>query len=111
MDEAISRLGGPGPEAPVSGLSGGWRKRLAIAALAAREPELLLLDEPTNHLDLEGVLWLEEFLSEVRFSYLVVTHDRRFLERISNRVIELDKRYPQGHFSSPGNYSRFLEKR
>ncbi len=111
VDEAISRLGGPGPEAPVSGLSGGWRKRLAIAALAAREPELLLLDEPTNHLDLEGVLWLEEFLSEVRFSYLVVTHDRRFLERISNRVIELDKRYPQGHFSSPGNYSRFLEKR
>ncbi len=111
VDEALSRLGGLGPETKVSGLSGGWRKRLAIAALAAREPDLLLLDEPTNHLDLGGVLWLEEFLAEVRFSYLVVTHDRRFLERVSNRVIELDKRYPQGHFSSPGNYSRFLEKR
>jgi ABC transport system ATP-binding/permease protein len=111
VDEAVSRLGGPEPDAPVSKLSGGWRKRLAIACQAAREPDLLLLDEPTNHLDLGGVLWLEAFLDDARFSFLIVTHDRRFLERVSNRVIELDKRYAGGHFSTPGNYSKFLEKR
>jgi ATP-binding cassette subfamily F protein uup len=98
-------------EQPVSKLSGGWRKRLAILTQVVREPDLLLIDEPTNHLDLEGVLWLEKFLSSLRFSFLVVTHDRRFLERVTNRVIELNKRYPEGHFSSKGNYSRFLENR
>jgi ATP-binding cassette subfamily F protein uup len=95
----------------VDKLSGGWRKRLAILTQVLREPDLLLLDEPTNHLDLEGVLWLEKFLTGLRFSYLVVTHDRRFLERVTNRVIELNKRYPEGNFSSQGNYSRFLENR
>ena len=96
---------------PVNVLSGGWRKRLAILAASVREPDLLLLDEPTNHLDIEGVLWLEEFVSRFSFPFLVVTHDRRFLERVTNRVIELNKRYPSGHFSSAGNYSAFLENR
>lgn len=99
----------PGKEA--AKLSGGWRKRLSILAEVLREPDLLLLDEPTNHLDLEGVLWLEKFLDGLRFSFLVVTHDRRFLERVCGRIIELDKRYPQGHLSSAGNYSKFLENR
>jgi ATP-binding cassette subfamily F protein uup len=69
------------------------------------------MDEPTNHLDLEGVLWLEGFLNTLNFPFLVVTHDRRFLERVTDRVIELNKRYPEGYFSSGGNYSEFLEKR
>ena len=76
-----------------------------------REPDLLLLDEPTNHLDLEGVLWLEDFMENLAFSFMVVTHDRRFLERVSNRVIELNKQYPEGYFGNEGNYSQFLEKR
>ncbi|MBI5881888.1 MAG: ABC-F family ATP-binding cassette domain-containing protein [Elusimicrobia bacterium] len=92
-------------------LSGGERKRLAVLCQVAREPDLLLLDEPTNHLDVEGVRWLEGFLSSQRFSFLMVTHDRRFLERVTNRVMELNKRYSEGHLSSAGNYSRFLENR
>jgi ATP-binding cassette subfamily F protein uup len=111
VEDALLRAGFARPEQAVSELSGGWRKRLSILAQVAREPDLLLLDEPTNHLDLEGVLWLEAFLSGLAFSFLVVTHDRRFLERVTNRIIELNKRYPEGHFSSPGNYSRFLENR
>ncbi|MCG3204470.1 MAG: Energy-dependent translational throttle protein EttA [Elusimicrobia bacterium] len=95
----------------VDSLSGGWRKRLAILAQVLCEPDLLLLDEPTNHLDLEGVLWLENFLSALDFSFLVITHDRRFLESVCNRVIELNKHYENGHFSSVGNYSQFIENR
>ncbi len=99
------------PEQNVGKLSGGWRKRLSILSQVLREPDLLLLDEPTNHLDLEGVLWLEGFLEKLEFPFLVVTHDRRFLERVTDRVIELNKRYPEGYLSSQGNYSEFLEKR
>ncbi|MFA6091889.1 MAG: ABC-F family ATP-binding cassette domain-containing protein [Elusimicrobiota bacterium] len=111
VDEGIEAAGFQDPEQPVAKLSGGWRKRLSILSQVLRKPDLLLLDEPTNHLDLDGVLWLERFLSGLDFSFLVVTHDRRFLERVTNRVIELDKRYPEGHFSSKGNYSDFLESR
>ncbi len=107
----LDRAGFTEPGKDTSTLSGGWRKRLAILAETLREPDLLLLDEPTNHLDLEGVLWLEKFLEGTSLALLVVTHDRRFLERVCNRVIELDKRYPQGHLSSAGNYSKFLENR
>ncbi len=111
VEAGLEEAGFTDPEQPVARLSGGWRKRLAIVCSVIREPDLLLLDEPTNHLDLMGVLWLEKFLSGLRFSYLVVTHDRRFLERVTNRIIELNKRYAEGHLSSAGNYSRFLEKR
>ena len=111
VEAGLADSGFKNPDRPVGELSGGWRKRLAILAQVAREPDLLLLDEPTNHLDLEGVMWLERFLSGLKFSFLMVTHDRRFLERVSNRVIELNGRYAQGHFSSSGNYSRFLENR
>ena len=99
------------PEQKIAGLSGGWRKRLAILAQVLAQPDLLLLDEPTNHLDLEGVLWLETLLRAQTFSFLMVTHDRRFLESVANRVIELDKRYVNGHFSSAGAYSDFIESR
>lgn len=99
------------PDQCVASLSGGWRKRLAILSQVLCEPDLLLLDEPTNHLDLEGVLWLEQFLNGLTFSFLVVTHDRRFLEAVCNRIIELNPRYAAGHFSSVGNYSQFVENR
>ena len=110
-DSGLVDAGFTEPDQAVSKLSGGWRKRLAILAQVIKEPDLLLLDEPTNHLDLEGVLWLESFLRDLRFSYLVVTHDRRLLDSSSNRIIELSPRYPEGHFSIDGNYSTFLEKR
>jgi ATP-binding cassette subfamily F protein uup len=111
VEAGIEQAGFASADQLVSKLSGGWRKRLAILAQVAREPDLLLLDEPTNHLDLDGVLWLEKFLSGLKFAFLTVTHDRRFLERVCNRIIELNKRYEGGHFSSAGNYSDFLEKR
>ncbi|MFI5347421.1 MAG: ABC-F family ATP-binding cassette domain-containing protein [Elusimicrobiota bacterium] len=111
VEAGIEQAGFASADQLVSKLSGGWRKRLAILAQVVREPDLLLLDEPTNHLDLDGVLWLEKFLGSLRFAFLTVTHDRRFLERVCNRIIELNKRYEGGHFSSAGNYSDFLEKR
>ncbi|MGH7740050.1 MAG: ABC-F family ATP-binding cassette domain-containing protein [bacterium] len=111
VDAGLEEAGFTDPSQSVAKLSGGWRKRLSILSQVLREPDLLLLDEPTNHLDLEAVLWLENFMETLTFSFLVVTHDRRFLERVSNRIIELNKQYPEGYFSSPGNYSQFLEKR
>jgi ATP-binding cassette subfamily F protein uup len=111
VDSGLEEAGFMDPTQLVSKLSGGWRKRLSILTQVLREPDLLLLDEPTNHLDLEAVLWLENFMETLNFSFLVVTHDRRFLEKVSNRIIELNKRYPEGYFSSPGNYTQFLEKR
>jgi len=96
---------------PLGELSGGWRKRAAILAGVLADPELLLLDEPSNHMDLEGVLWLEVFLKAWKGAFAVVTHDRYFLERVCNRVIEIDRRHAEGHFSSQGSYRQFLEKR
>lgn len=110
VEEALAEHGFRG-EARLDTLSGGWKKRLVILSHVLTEPDLLLLDEPTNHLDVEGVRWLESFLTGLGFSFLVITHDRRFLESVCNRVIELNKRYPNSHFSSVGNYSRFVENR
>jgi ATP-binding cassette subfamily F protein uup len=90
-------------------LSGGWKKRLSIARALVQNPVLLLMDEPTNHLDLEGILWLEKLLSNADFSYLIVSHDRYFLRNCTNRIIELNRCYPGGHFKASGNYDKFLE--
>ena len=95
----------------VKTLSGGWRKRLAIGQALFQKPDLLLMDEPTNHLDLEGILWLEKLLKDAPFAFVLVSHDRFFLENTTNRIVELNQRYPEGFLKVEGNYSVFVEKR
>jgi ABC transport system ATP-binding/permease protein len=107
----LSRIGFEDSEQPVHALSGGWRKRLSIARQLVRQPDLLLLDEPTNHLDLEGILWLEKLLANAQFSFLLVSHDRYFLENATNRIVELNRTYADGYLSVKGTYSEFLLRR
>jgi ATP-binding cassette subfamily F protein uup len=99
------------PDATTAVLSGGWKKRLAIAVELIREPELLLLDEPTNHLDLEGILWLEDLLPREPEAFVAISHDRYFLESITSRMIEINKAFALGMCDVDGNYSRYLEKK
>jgi ABC transport system ATP-binding/permease protein len=109
--EIMSLIGVDNTEQKVKTLSGGWRKRLAIGQALFQKPELLLMDEPTNHLDLEGILWLENLLKNAPFAFVLVSHDRFFLENTTNRVVELNRRYPEGFLKVEGNYSAFVEKR
>lgn len=104
----LSKLGIADFDAPIASLSGGYRKRIALAAALLSEPDLLLMDEPTNHLDALSVEWLQSYLHRYRGALLLITHDRYFLDRVTNRIIEIDR---GDFFTYAGNYSYYLEKK
>ncbi|BAD78365.1 ABC transporter ATP binding protein [Synechococcus elongatus PCC 6301] len=104
----LSRLGIHNFQQRVGDLSGGYRKRLGLASALLADPELLLLDEPTNHLDADSVEWLQSFLSKFRGALVLITHDRYFLDRVTNRILDLDR----GELSAyDGNYAYYLQKK
>src|SRR5881296_1586129 len=111
LAQALGRAGFTAGRAAVDTLSGGWKKRLAIARELAAAPDILLMDEPTNHLDVDGILWLEDLLTERARAFLVVSHDRYFLEHVATRMLELNRVYPDGLFEAEGCYSEFLARR
>ncbi|CAB3743039.1 MULTISPECIES: ATP-binding cassette domain-containing protein [Achromobacter] len=103
----LEKLGLPA-DAQIAGLSGGTRKRVALARALVEEPDLLLLDEPTNHLDFDGIAWLEDMLRSWRGAAVIITHDRRFLDAVTTRIVELDR----GRLLSfPGNFSQWQERK
>jgi ATP-binding cassette ChvD family protein len=108
LEQAMDALRCPMPETPVSVISGGERRRVALCRLLLKEPDVLLLDEPTNHLDAESVLWLEQHLSRYRGTVIAVTHDRYFLDNVAGWILELDR--GQG-IPFKGNYSSWLEQK
>lgn len=99
----IDQLGLDG-QAKITGLSGGTRKRIALAKAILEEPDLLLLDEPTNHLDFDGILWLEQIIKQSKCAYVIITHDRRFLDEVTTRIVELDRGILHSY---PGNFSQW----
>jgi len=108
LEQAMDALRCPPPDEPVTHLSGGERRRVALCKLLLSKPDLLLLDEPTNHLDAESVLWLEQFLATYPGAVLAVTHDRYFLDNVAEWIMELDRGRVVGY---EGNYSTYLEKK
>ena len=114
VDETLSRLeleAGVSGESPVAQLSGGWQKRVALQRALLGAPDLLLLDEPTNHLDIDSILRLEATLAGARFAVVLVTHDRAFLQRVANRILELDRRNAGGLLDVDGDYATYTERK
>lgn len=96
------------PEQQIRQLSGGWKKRVAILAAIITKPDILFLDEPTNHLDIESIIWLEKMLNESNLTYLVVSHDRYFLENTTTQTLEINRQFPGGCLKIDGRYSEFI---
>ncbi|MCA9499295.1 MAG: ABC-F family ATP-binding cassette domain-containing protein [Nitrospira sp.] len=111
VQETLGRMGFALGDQLVGPLSGGWKKRLAIACGFVQAPDVMLVDEPTNHLDLEGMRWLEQVMSQAPWPWVMVSHDRWFLGHATNKVAEINSRYPDGIFLVPGGYEEFLVKR
>jgi ABC transport system ATP-binding/permease protein len=109
--ETLGRTGFEDFEQDAATLSGGWRKRLAIAEALVQQPDILLLDEPTNHLDLAGIEWLEGLLQDAPFASVIVSHDRYFLQNVATEMVELSRVYPDGFLRTSGHYTDFLEKK
>lgn len=108
VKEVLGKLGLHDTELAVGTLSGGQRKRVALAKAILEKPDLLLLDEPTNHLDLETIEWLEDYLAKANLALFMVTHDRYFLEKVTNEILELDQGKVHRYL---GNYGYFLDKK
>src|SRR5579872_5251731 len=111
INQTLGRAGFTDTSLKTESLSGGWKRRLAIARELALMPDLLFVDEPTNHLDLEGILWLEKLLNQADFASVIVSHDRYFLDNVVNDMAELDRAYPEGIFRVEGGYTDFLQKK
>jgi len=111
INQALGKGGFADTSIPVKLLSGGWKKRLAITRSLCMGPDLLLLDEPTNHLDISGILWLEQILVSAPFSYILVSHDRAFLENVCTGIMEMGLFYDQGYFAVQGSYQVFEKER
>ncbi|OEU87345.1 ABC transporter ATP-binding protein [Streptomyces abyssalis] len=108
LEQAMDALGCPPGEWPVTNLSGGEKRRVALCKLLLEQPDLLLLDEPTNHLDAESVQWLEQHLAQYPGTVVAITHDRYFLDNVAGWIMELDRGRAIGY---EGNYSTYLEKK
>ena len=108
LKQMLSQLGIENLTQPVNQLSGGQKKRVALAKVILEEPQLLILDEPTNHLDITSIEWLENYLSKSKMTLLMVTHDRYFLDRVCDKIIEIDR---SQIYTYQGNYANFLRRR
>ncbi|CAN5449210.1 ABC-F family ATP-binding cassette domain-containing protein [soil metagenome] len=111
-DQILSKLSlSPLEDKAIGTLSGGWKRRVQVAAALVTEPDLLLLDEPTNHLDTDAIQWLEDFLTESSIAFILISHDRLFLTRTVEFIYELDHRHPNGILVVEGSFATYLERK